>query len=38
MKNKIKYSKGEIGAVEVVKDFLPLPKDLVPNMWGHYEQ
>ena len=29
MKKKIKYSEGEIGKVEIIKDFLPLPKDLV---------
>ena len=29
MKKKIKYSKGEMGEVEVMKNFLPLPKDLV---------
>jgi predicted DNA binding CopG/RHH family protein len=29
MKKKIKYSKGEMGEVEVMKDFLPLPKYLV---------
>ena len=29
MKKKIKYSDGEIGKVEVVKDFLPKPEELV---------
>ncbi len=29
MKKKIKYSDGEIGKVEVVKDFLPQPEELV---------
>jgi predicted DNA binding CopG/RHH family protein len=29
MKKKIKYSDGEIGRVEVVKDFLPKPEELV---------
>jgi predicted DNA binding CopG/RHH family protein len=29
MKKKIKYSNEEIGKVEVVKDFLPKPEDLV---------
>ncbi len=29
MKKKIKYSKGEIGEVEIVNDFLPSPKNLV---------
>lgn len=29
MKKKIKYSDGEMGIVEVVKDFLPKPEDLV---------
>ncbi|HEX9828557.1 MAG TPA: hypothetical protein VGA80_18320 [Flavobacteriaceae bacterium] len=29
MKKKIKYSKGEIGDVEMVNDFLPEPKNLV---------
>ena len=29
MKKKIKYSNGEIGRVEVIKDFLPKPEDLV---------
>ena len=29
MNKKIKYSKGEIGKVEVVNDFLPTPKNLV---------
>lgn len=29
MKKKIKYTKGEIGEVELVHDFLPAPKDLV---------
>ncbi|HKI77844.1 MAG TPA: hypothetical protein VKA26_04825 [Ignavibacteriaceae bacterium] len=29
MKKKIKYSEGEIGKVEIVKDFLPKPGELV---------
>jgi predicted DNA binding CopG/RHH family protein len=29
MKKKIKYSNEEIGKVEVIKDFLPKPEDLV---------
>ncbi|MEN9917837.1 MAG: hypothetical protein RL662_273 [Bacteroidota bacterium] len=29
MKKKIKYSKGEIGKVEIINDFLPAPKDLI---------
>jgi len=29
MKKKIKYSNEEIGKVEIVKDFLPKPEDLV---------
>lgn len=29
MKNKIKYSDGEIGEVKIVEDFLPKPEDLV---------
>jgi predicted DNA binding CopG/RHH family protein len=29
MKKKIKYSKGEIGEVEIINDFLPAPKDLI---------
>jgi predicted DNA binding CopG/RHH family protein len=29
MKKKIKYSDEEIGEVEIVKDFLPKPEDLV---------
>lgn len=29
MNKKIKYSKGEIGEVEIVDDFLPAPKDLI---------
>ncbi|MCZ7609596.1 MAG: CopG family transcriptional regulator [Ignavibacterium sp.] len=29
MKKQIKYSNEEIGKVEVVKDFLPKPEDLV---------
>ena len=29
MKKKIKYSNEKIGRVEVVKDFLPRPEDLV---------
>ncbi len=29
MKKKIKYSDEEIGKVEIVKDFLPKPEDLV---------
>ncbi len=29
MKKKIKYSNEKIGKVEVVKDFLPKPEDLV---------
>ncbi|MCK6614167.1 MAG: CopG family transcriptional regulator [Ignavibacteriaceae bacterium] len=29
MKKKITYSEGEIGEVEVVRDFLPRPEDLV---------
>jgi len=29
MKKKIKYSNEKIGRVEVVKDFLPKPEDLV---------
>jgi predicted DNA binding CopG/RHH family protein len=29
MKKKIKYSNGEIGKVEIIKDFLPKPEDLV---------
>ena len=28
MKNKIKYTKGPIGEVKVVKDFLPPPSEL----------
>jgi predicted DNA binding CopG/RHH family protein len=29
MRNKIKYSNEELGKVEVIKDFLPKPEDLV---------
>ncbi len=29
MIKKIKYTKGEIGKVEIIKDFLPSPKELV---------
>ena len=29
MKKKIKYDDGEIGKVEIVKDFLPNPEELV---------
>jgi len=29
MKKKTKYSNEEIGAIEVIKDFLPKPEDLV---------
>ena len=29
MKKKIKYSNEKIGEVEIVKDFLPKPEDLV---------
>ena len=29
MKKKIKYSTKEIGKVEVIKDFLPKPEDLI---------
>lgn len=29
MKKKIKYSNEELGTVEVIKDFLPKPEDLV---------
>jgi len=29
MKKKIKYSNEEIGKVEVIKDFLPKPEDLI---------
>ena len=29
MKKKIKYSNEKIGRVEVVKDFLPKPEDLI---------
>ncbi|MCH7827263.1 MAG: CopG family transcriptional regulator [Bacteroidetes bacterium] len=29
MKKKIKYSNEKIGKVEVIKDFLPTPEDLV---------
>ena len=29
MKKKIKYSNEEIGKVEVLKDFLPKPEDLI---------
>jgi predicted DNA binding CopG/RHH family protein len=29
MKSKIDYTKGEIGKVKIVKDFLPLPSELV---------
>lgn len=29
MTKKIKYSKGEIGKVNLVEDFLPAPEDLV---------
>jgi predicted DNA binding CopG/RHH family protein len=29
MKKKIKYSNEELGKVEVIKDFLPKPEDLV---------
>jgi hypothetical protein len=29
LKKKTKYSNGEIGKVEVIKDFLPKPEDLV---------
>ena len=29
MKKKIKYSDEKIGKVEIVKDFLPKPEDLV---------
>ena len=28
-KNKVKYSKGPIGKIKIVDDFLPKPKDLV---------
>ncbi|WP_341789727.1 CopG family transcriptional regulator [Rickettsia endosymbiont of Polydrusus tereticollis] len=29
MSKKIKYTDGEIGQVKIVKDFLPVPKDLL---------
>lgn len=29
MKNKIEYTKGEIGKVKIIKDFLPSPSQLV---------
>ena len=29
MKNKIKYTNGEIEKVEIINDFLPAPQDLV---------
>ena len=29
MKNKIEYTKGEIGKVKIIKDFLPSPSELV---------
>jgi predicted DNA binding CopG/RHH family protein len=29
MKNKIEYTKGEIGKVKIIKDFLPAPSELV---------
>jgi predicted DNA binding CopG/RHH family protein len=29
MKNKIQYTKGEIGRVKIIDDFLPAPKDLI---------
>ena len=29
MTKKIKYTKGEIGKVEIINDFLPSPKELV---------
>ena len=29
MKKKIKYSNEEIGKVEIIKDFLPKPEDLI---------
>lgn len=29
MTRKIKYTKGEIGKVEIINDFLPSPKELV---------
>jgi uncharacterized DUF497 family protein len=29
MKNKIEYTKGEIGKVKIIKDFLPPPSELV---------
>ena len=28
MKNKIEYTKGEIGKVKITKDFLPRPSEL----------
>jgi predicted DNA binding CopG/RHH family protein len=28
MENKIKYTKGEIGNIEIIKDFLPSPREL----------
>jgi predicted DNA binding CopG/RHH family protein len=28
MENKIKYTKGEIGSIEIIKDFLPSPREL----------
>ncbi len=28
-KNEIEYTKGEIGAVKIIKDFLPHPSELV---------
>jgi predicted DNA binding CopG/RHH family protein len=29
MKKKIRYSRGEIGKIEIVKDFLPGPEELI---------
>ena len=29
MKNNVKYTEGEIGAYEIIKDFLPSPEELV---------
>ncbi len=29
MKNKIEYTKGDIGKVKIIKDFLPPPSELV---------
>jgi hypothetical protein len=29
MMSKIKYTKGEIGMVKIIDDFLPPPKDLI---------